>query len=209
MNTDIEKVFQLLLSCDEANHLLAKELIVSQNLHKYPLYRHQGIVVHSDMLECLRYIENKTNKNIFRQHLLCKMYRVANEMMEFLKYYNTDQASFTLGFRINQEKLQIVFNLSTLMTRGAIKHLEATWNRFYTEHQKAHSHYVLVVYSIGRHPKEYFAEDEEKAPYDWTQWVTVLKNTGGAPHFSSQPYGTQYRLFSAKIVLPCDVYPKW
>lgn len=204
MKTDIEKIFQLLQSDDEANHALAMQLVKSQNLDKYPLYRHQGLVTHHDMLDCLKYIESKTSGSIFKQRLLQKMYTIANEMMEFIKYYNTEQASFSIAFNTQQEKLQIAFKLTTTMTRAAINHLETKWNKLYTEHQKHHSHYILIVYSKTRLPQEYFSEDENKPPYDWTQWVTILKSTGVVPHFSSQPCDAQHKRLSATVVLPCN-----
>ncbi|WP_299452644.1 hypothetical protein [uncultured Microscilla sp.] len=83
MKTNIEKIFQLLVSNNKANHALAMQLLKSQKIEEIDLFARQGLVKHEDMLVCLRYIENLCVG--IKQPLSRRMYIVANEIMEFIK----------------------------------------------------------------------------------------------------------------------------
>lgn len=88
MNTDIEKVFQLLLSCDGANHTLAMQLVKSQglpNTEEDLLFDFKGMPTQIDKLICLRKLEEQLRNDLTEGQLFWRMYSICDECFDFIK----------------------------------------------------------------------------------------------------------------------------
>lgn len=118
MEESMQKIFKLLNSNDQANRVLAMQLLESQNLFEYhPLvFKHKGYLYQAQKLECLRLIEQRCSEKKLERRQFWRLFSICDECFSFVrKQHSWSNVNVEIFMFQTETELRFMIKLDALM----------------------------------------------------------------------------------------------